>query len=436
MSVRRRVVACVGVIGLLAAVSPVVAAPGAGAAASPAVIRVPRDAETIQAAVDDATPGTLVLVSPGVYEEAVVVGRAHRDIVIRGVDRETTIVDGRFSKKRGHQNGFTVRADGVAIENITARNFITNGFFWHGVDGYRGSYLTAIRNGDYGIYAFDSVNGQLDHSFAQGSPDAGFYIGQCDPCNALIVDVEAEWNGLGYSGTNASVDLVIARSSFHDNRVGIVPNSGSYEKYAPEHDTTIVANHVYNNNNADTAAIEIAQVATGNGILLAGGNGNVVERNLVTGHDQIGIGAVPLPEATLEPDDADAIDWDARDNQVRGNELAANRYDLMAVASVSDPADGGGNCFADNAYTTSAPPDIEQVLPCDASASGFVADLALLTQLFLGEKPPSNDYRKVDLPGPPALENMPRARTAKARPATHEPSIDVDVASLTVPTGS
>ena len=53
---------------------------------------------------------------------------------------------------------------------MTARNYTSNGFFWTGVDGYRGSYLTAYRNGDYGIYAFDSVNGLFEHSYAAGQP--------------------------------------------------------------------------------------------------------------------------------------------------------------------------------------------------------------------------------------------------------------------------
>jgi hypothetical protein len=356
--------------------------------------------------------------------------------VIRGVDRERTILDGEFREQAGRENGFKVLADGVAIENITARNFLTNGFLWSGVDGYRGSYLTAIRNGDYGIFAFDSVRGQFDHSYAQGSPDAGFYIGQCSPCDALIVDVEAEWNGLGYSGTNASVDLVIARSSFHDNRAGIVPNSGSYEEDAPEHANTIVGNHVYNNSNGRTAAIEIAQIITGNGILVAGGNENVVERNLVTGHDAIGIGNLPLPEQALTPDNPDAVDFDARDNTVRDNELANNGYDLVSVTNITDTSDGGGNCFAGNQYTTSAPPSIEAVLPCDAEGAGFVADIALLAGIFFMEKPPSIDYREVELPPPPALANMPKARTARARPATREPSIELDVAALRVPTGA
>jgi hypothetical protein len=413
---------------------PVEARVSVGDASS--VIRVPRDKRTIQAAVNAAKPGTLVLVSPGVYKEAVTVRARNRNIVIRGVDRERTILDGEFRDQPGRENGFKVLADGVAIENITARNFLTNGFLWSGVDGYRGSYLTAIRNGDYGIFAFDSVHGQFDHSFAQGSPDAGFYIGQCSPCDALIVDVEAEWNGLGYSGTNASVDLVIARSSFHDNRAGIVPNSGSYEELAPEHSNLIVGNHVYNNGNGRTAAIEIAQIITGNGILLAGGNENVVERNLVTGHADIGIGVVPLPERALQGDNPDAVDFDARDNIVRDNELDNNGYDLVSVTNIVEASDGGGNCFAGNEYTTSAPPAIEEVLPCGSEGQGFVADIPLLSGIFLAEKPPSVDYKTVELPSPPALANMPKARTARARPAIAEPSIEIDLDALRVPTGA
>ncbi len=373
---------------------------------------------------------------PGVYTEAVTVAPQHRNIVIRGLDRATTIVDGEFDEEPNHENGFKVFADGVAIENMTARNFTTNGFFWTGVDGYRGSYLTAIRNGDYGIYAFDSVNGQLDHSYAAGSPDGGFYIGQCQPCNALIVDSESEWNGLGYSGTNAGGKLVIARSSWHDNRVGIVPNSLTSEELYPQRKATIVGNHVFDNNNTQSAGIEIAVTALGNGVLLAGGQENVVERNLVTGHETTGIGVIPLPETALYGDEPEARDFDARDNTVRDNVTSANQYDLASITSLDDPTDDGGNCFADNEYTTSTPPDIETVLPCDGPAAGYTADIALFAALLGSEKPPAVDYKVVALPDPPVdLPNMPKAKSARARPATQEPSIRVRVGHLQVPTG-
>ena len=96
----------------------------------------------------------------------------------------------------------------------------------------------------------------FEHSYAAGSPDAGVYIGQCYPCNAVIDDVHAEHNGLGYSGTNSGGNLLIVNSRFNNNRAGIVPNSGSYELCYPQRETTIVGNLVYSNNQPDTPAID------------------------------------------------------------------------------------------------------------------------------------------------------------------------------------
>ena len=418
---------------LMAMAKPVIATPTATAATKGSIIRVPSDKPTIQAAVDASKSGTLILIAPGTYKEAVVVSPKHPNIVIRGEDRATTILDGEFSSEAGKENGFKVFADGVAIENMTVQNFSTNGFYWIGAKGYRGSYITAIRNGDYGIYAFDSVKGQFDHAYASGSPDAGFYIGQCYPCDALIVDSESEWNGLGYSGTNAGGNLLIARSSWHDNRAGIVPNSGTGEKLYPQRETTIIGNSVYDNNNAGTAAIEIAQVAIGNGILIAGGNNNLVERNRVENHTVTGIGIIPLPETVLNPDSATAKDFDSKRNSVLANIVQKNLYDLVSVTSLTDASDSGKNCFAGNTYTTSSPPDIEKVLPCKKPAVGYEADIALFASLLGSTKPPSIDYQAVALPSPPKLANMPKAKTAAARAATNEPSIKISVKKLSVP---
>jgi plastocyanin len=394
-------------------------------------VRVPADFPTIQAAVDAAKPGALVLVSPGVYEEAVTV--TSDDIVIRGVDRNTTILDGGFER----DNGFKVLANGVAIENITARNYTANGFFWTGVTGYRGSYLTAWRNGDYGVYAFDSTKGQFEHSYAAGSPDAGFYIGQCDPCDALIDDVVAEWNGLGYSGTNAGGNLLIVNSQWHDNRVGVVPNSGTGEKLYPQHSTTIVGNVVHDNNNVQTAAIDIAQVALGNGILLAGGNENLVERNLVYAHDIVGIGITPSPETVLSPDNENAIDFDARRNVVRDNVVRdSGAADLAAITTITDAKDGGGNCFAGNMYSTTLPVALEQLLPCDGPQSpDFETDLGRFAALLLRDTPGAVDYRQATLPPFPTLENMPDAQHAPARSANRNVPARVDLDAIVTPAG-
>ena len=393
------------------------------------VLRVPADYKTIQAAVDKALPGSLVLVSPGVYKEAVTVTTER--LVIRGLSRSGTVLDGGFSL----DNGIKALADGVAVENMTARNYTKNGFFWTGVQGYRGSYLTAIRNGDYGIYAFDSTDGQFDHDYGAGSPDAGFYIGQCFPCHAVITNSLAEWNGIGYSGTNAGGDLFVVNSVWRDNRIGIVPNSGTSEENPPQHGATIVGNTVYDNNNAKTAAIDIAQLAIGNGILVAGGNDNLVARNRVSDHDIVGIGVIPLPEKLINPDNPDAINFDARRNQVIGNNVRGSRAaDLALVTSITDPKDAGGNCFSGNDISTTLPVGLQKLVACGHPASkAYETDLTRFAQLLTASKPGPVDYRKVALPHPPDLPDMPDAANAPARPAGAPEPVDVDRIEVPAP---
>ena len=331
-------------------------------------------------------PGDLVLVSPGRVQRG---GQRHDpELTIRGLDRNEVILDGEFELDNGIR---VLGAGGVAVENMTARNYTFNGFFWTGVDGYRGSYLTAYRNGDYGIYAFDSVNGLFEHSYAAGSPDAGFYIGQCYPCDAVHRRRHAEHNGLGYSGTNSGGNLLIINSRFNNNRAGIVPNSGSYELCYPQRETTIVGNLVYSNNQPDTPAIDVALLAMGNGILPSGGVGNIISRNRVWDHDVDRHRLVPFPEEQALDDQpsrgrvehpvrrherrpgehgaAGLLLWERYENVVADNVVEDSRIADLAVGSIGDPATLG-NCFSGNTYTTSAPTDLEALAPCDGDGQG------------------------------------------------------------------
>lgn len=421
---------------------------GSGAAAD--AINVPQDHETIQAAVDAAEPGDLILVGAGIYKEAVDVTTPN--VTIRGLDRNRVILDGGFKKENGVR---VLDTDGVVLENLTARNYVSNGFFWTGSDYYRGSYLTAYRNGDYGIYAFDAYHGQFDHSYGGGSPDAGFYIGECFKCDAVIDTVVSENNGLGYSGTNAGGDLFIINSTFRNNRAGIVPNTGSYELCYPERESTIVGNLVYGNNNAEAPAIEVALLANGNGILVPGGVRNTIERNRVWDHERTGIGLVPFPEEDandLQPakdqwdtpcaqtrdrkvpkipaDQCKAIEgllagcavlWNPFENRVVGNVVEESGLADLAVATVDlfgsgESLDTLDNCFADNTITKTAPLDLEALAPCEGAGNGGDWDAGALDLVALFTQPaaaPPEDAWKT-APKPDDQETMAGARTKRA----------------------
>ena len=325
--------------------------PGAEQPHAPlATLRVPEDYPTIQAAVNAARPGDLISIGPspnpdGTYHESVTVKTP--DITIRGRDRNRVILDGQYTL----DDGFEVVANNVVIENITARHYTGNGFYWTGVTGYRGSYLTAYGNGYYGIYAYQSVNGQFDHSFAAGQPDSGFYIGACHPCHALITNVISEDNALGYSGTNAGGDLVISDSLWRDNMAGIVPNTLDSEPGPPQNGVTILNNLVEDNNNYHAPSHALQYSSLGNGIMLVGGINDLVEGNRVNGQQYYGILVIASFDTNF---------WEPGHNTITNNTVTNSGVADLALAALS----AGNNCFSNNTVTRTSPPLLQLTHAC------------------------------------------------------------------------
>lgn len=368
------------------------------------IVHVPADQPTIQAAVNTARANALILVAPGVYHEAVIVCTA--DLTIRGVDRNTTVLDGQSKLT----NGFYVLADNVVIENMTAHHYVGNGFYWAYQTGYRGSYLTAYDNGDYGIYAFGSRHGEFDHSYASGSPDSGFYIGQCFPCDAIINQVRSEWNGLGYSGTNAGGNLLLENSEWDRNSAGIVPNTLDSEQGAPERGATLLDNYVHDNGNAQAPYTVWAHIPLGAGILIAGGDKNYITRNRVVNNPTYGILVLGNIDQNL---------WMASGNVVERNTVSGSGLADLALGAPS----GANNCFMDNQATTTLPPLLEVTHACGSPMTlDGGGDFGITLRLFANDvnagltapgpsfNPP--DYRTA--PVPPHQTNMPDTSAAPA----------------------
>ena len=140
-------------------------------------------------------------------------------------------------------------ADNVSIDNLTVCNYLTdsgggkgNEIWWNGGDGtgalnmpsiglrgYEGSYLTATSSysssttgsfgpccgtgfpaGNYGIFSSNAKGpGSYIHAYASNMGDAGFYVGACPDCNAVLNDVHTQYSALGFSGTNAGGHLIL-----------------------------------------------------------------------------------------------------------------------------------------------------------------------------------------------------------------------------------
>lgn len=390
-------------------------------------LRVPEDYATIQEAVDAAVPGDLVLIGEGVYNESVSVETDN--IVIRGVDRNKVILDGEHSEDLA--NGIIVFGNGVAVENLTVQNYFSNGVFFTGdydsdfiLEGYRVSYVTALNNRKYGIYAFNTTYGLIEHSYASGTTDSGFYVGQCQPCNALLIDNISEANALAYSGTNAGGDLYIINNEFRNNRAGVVPNTLDSEELAPQRGATFAGNHIWGQGNPVTdKGGDIWELMYGIGFILPGANENVVTRNLIENNLNVGLAISWLPDENI---------WLAENNRVTDNVFRGNPLDIGLVEQGGGV--GLGNCFTGNTFETSVPDNVEVVIPCDAPETA-ATDWAGLDLV-----PPPGEGDRVDyteIPKPGDQPTMPDALTTPPTDASSLERVDTfDLDAVVVPTGS
>jgi hypothetical protein len=83
------------------------------------------------------------------------------------------------------------------------------------------------------------------------------------------------------------------------NTGGIVHNSLDTELLPPQREAHIVGNLVIDNNNAEAPTKGLARLAWGEGIVVVGGRGSVVEKNLVVNHDRYGIVTTMLPDKNI-----------------------------------------------------------------------------------------------------------------------------------------
>jgi hypothetical protein len=367
-------------------------APGAGAQ----VLRVgtykgiPGQYATIQAAVDAASPYDWILVGPGDYKTTsfqTVTGSgqgfpagvliATADLTLRGMNRNTVVVDGtkpgspQCSSAPADQNygpsvsggpaglnGVMVwKADDVSVENMTACNFIGgpggdggnsagtgssdiagNEFWWNGgYDsgavggwGFYGSYLTATSTfynsalpplqaeaeaAEYGIFSSDWSGGTWDQTYASNFNDSGLYIGACQQiCDQTVNHAWAEYDALGYSGSNSGGSLVVENSQFDNNEDGFDTNSQNGDNPPPENGAcpgngispiththscwVFIDNYSHDNNNPNVpTAGEAAAGPVGTGMTISGGRNDTVMDNTFANNGAWGNAIVPYPDS-------------------------------------------------------------------------------------------------------------------------------------------
>ena len=210
------------------------------------------------------------------------------------------------------------RADGFVLRDITVRHAEEHDVYTLEVDGYQLRRIRVMYAGEYGTLTFASDHGVTNGCEAAGNGDAGVYPGGAPDTgaqqqghedfyprrrlNQLITNCDSHHNNLGYSGTMGNATHVF-RNNFYGNTTGIATDSffaGGHPGF-PQDSAVFEQNRIYSNNfNIYAPGSDVKSttaVPIGVGILIAGGNDDLVRNNFIFDNWRRGTMLVAVPDA-------------------------------------------------------------------------------------------------------------------------------------------
>jgi parallel beta-helix repeat protein len=328
--------------------------------------------QSIQAAIDAASPYDTVVVPAGTYtgptvtvEKSNLPIKGSREAMIDATGDTYGITVGT---KLTFDPGPTCPAYGVSnfrIIGLTVKNAEDTGIFLFAVDGFRVSNGRYVDNGEYGIFPRCSREGVIARNAGGGGDDATIYVGVDDGVSVVGNNLTNGELGIELESTD---NTIVRKNRVVENTTGIfvivlpgLPKS-STEKALIEENSVNLNNRpnpfppVCEAPDTPPGCVEeftddLQLLPSGSGILNVGGHEVTIRNNRVTHNGTVGIGVVENPFGF----------GSSNNTTVTGNSILKNGESPDPrtkgsgdIVYLDDP--GNGSCISGNVFGTAFEP--------------------------------------------------------------------------------
>ena len=321
--------------------------------------------ESIQAAIDAASPGATIMVEPGVYREAgttraLTITQKGIHLIGKARPGQAVVLEQTGTQTQGIwvSPDDTLAPDdvelppcgvsGKRIAGFDLRGFTVQGFEGFGVylacvDGFKIRGVTARADGTYSIFPVRSSHGRMTDNTASGTiSDSCLYVGQDD--HVVVEHNQATDCLIGLQIENSS-HVRFAHNVSRNNTAGMIVDVLNGRQVKAIADNEVKDNVLADNNRPNTSTEpDTMGLLPGIGLVVDGADRTLVVGNTISGNSLAGVTLVDFclerPDVCAGPID---VDPNPDDNRFVRNTFEGNALDVIYL-----PAKGTGNCFTRN----------------------------------------------------------------------------------------